>query len=245
MPLTQEHRAELLAATQATASAFLEDVYHIRELISNLYQPRGDIRRVSGILRRLLIDNDLKTIAAPRIGKLLLSAPDNSPIYKVTKSEKVVFYVSGGVQIFGIQFRGGLQPPPGIIFNEFDPDRIILLKIDNFLTQNVIFWKGTWISRKAVIKYIAHIGHGVHSGSPATEEERMLNEIRHKVVIGRRGDDIRISISEHEDLDLKKLAFSATPIDAILLEMFSAARFLVESQSIIDLENIIRAELQK
>jgi hypothetical protein len=47
-----------------------------------------------------------------------------------------------------------------------------------FLRQPVFFIHGKWITRNQVIKYVANIGSGVHSGTPQTEDEKRIASIR-------------------------------------------------------------------
>ena len=54
---TPEKRDELLRVTREAAAAFAQDMEHMREIIKRPIPDSGEIRRVSGTLRRLLIDN--------------------------------------------------------------------------------------------------------------------------------------------------------------------------------------------
>jgi hypothetical protein len=81
-PLTPEKRAELLAETRDAAVALLEDLEHIRMICGRDEPSRDELRRLSATLRRILIDSDLTKVAAPRLGRILLLAPDNKPLVK-------------------------------------------------------------------------------------------------------------------------------------------------------------------
>jgi hypothetical protein len=72
--MTPEIVKELKLATRDAAAAFVEDMPHIREVLNRVNPDRGELRRLSNPLRRLLIDNggDLRDIAAPRIGRFKL-----------------------------------------------------------------------------------------------------------------------------------------------------------------------------
>jgi hypothetical protein len=124
----------------------------------------------------------------------------------------------------------------------YDSDKIILLKISNFLSQRVIFWNGEWISRRDVVKYVANVAHGVHSGSAKTPVEQALADFRHHIMIGLRGgENVGIAIlPPNQQFDEAKLRFSASGIDGTLIELFAAARYLVESASVVELEKTIR-----
>jgi hypothetical protein len=82
MTLSKERRKSLLNTTRDAAIAFVEDMEHIRTLIAQEDISRADLRRLSATLRRLLVEGDISNIAAPRIGKIKLKAPNNNPVYK-------------------------------------------------------------------------------------------------------------------------------------------------------------------
>jgi hypothetical protein len=65
---------ELLNVTRGAAMALVEDLPHIREVVNRPDPDKGELRRLSNELRRLLIDNggDLRDVAAPRIGRFKL-----------------------------------------------------------------------------------------------------------------------------------------------------------------------------
>lgn len=245
MPLSPDHKETLRKSTKAAAAAFLEDIQHIRELIEKPDQARGEVRRASAILRRLLVEDDLAAIAAPRIGRIMLRAPDNNPAYRYISPETCDLFVSGGTRIFGLETRA-VTSAAGNGFNMkgFDPDRVSDLRINNFLTQRVLYWSGTWAARGAIIKYVANIAQGVHSGAPQTAMEKNLAEARHRVVLGRRGKDgIGIAFnSPQSKYDESKLEFSDDAIDLLLIEMFAAARYLCESPDVLALEAVVRKE---
>lgn len=60
MPLSPSHKEEMLAATRMAAAALLEDMQYIREVVERSEPSRGELRRLSGTLRRLLIYRDLQ-----------------------------------------------------------------------------------------------------------------------------------------------------------------------------------------
>jgi len=224
-----------------TAESFAEDVAHIRRLLVDLKVERGDIRRLSAILRRYLVEGTLGKIARPRIGKFKLRAPNNDPIYSAITADNTDVFISGGAHLFGFAFRAMCSAHPSVVFKNFDPDKDIELKLDRFLTQKVIFWRGVWISRNDVIKYIANVAEGVHSGSIRSETEHHLSAVRNKWVVGRRDDGSTGLAYRPDDVlwNQGKLAFSANAIDCVLVELFAAARFFVDSPSIIELQKAI------
>jgi len=54
---------------------------------------------------------------------------------------------------------------------------ILKLKINTFLAQDCLFTEGKTLKLIDVIKMVAHIKGGIHSGEPKTEEEHHLLEL--------------------------------------------------------------------
>src|SRR5664279_1875092 len=81
---SDEDKKAAIRATHDAAWAMVEDLQHMRALLSKRDPAPDDVRRISVELRRILIDSggDLRKIAPPRIGKVKLTAPDNAPIVK-------------------------------------------------------------------------------------------------------------------------------------------------------------------
>jgi hypothetical protein len=94
----------MLAGTKEKAAAFLDDVQYLRGLLINPNRSLGDLRRASSVLRRLLIESDIMAVAAPRIGRILFSAPTNRH-YDLGKQRAAIFFACGGIKVFGIEFK--------------------------------------------------------------------------------------------------------------------------------------------
>ncbi|RUU12483.1 hypothetical protein EOD23_07340 [Mesorhizobium sp. USDA-HM6] len=245
MPLDPELRIQLLATTRPAAEAMIEDLQHIRGLIAKVDQSRDELRRMSAILRRLLVDGDLSAIAAPRVGKVTIASPDNTVFYKAISPENTHFFLSGGAHIFGLAIRGAAATVPSIGVINYDPERTVPLRIDNFLSQRVLFWKGDWVNRGEIIKYVANLAAGVHSGTPQTPKEKLIADARHQLVIGLRDGSIGMAIRPADQAyDESKMEMTGGAVDLTLIELFAAARYLVESADVVGLEDSIRAEIR-
>jgi hypothetical protein len=58
MSITPKNNHELILATREAAAAFVEDIPHVREVVNRANADRGELRRLSNVLRRLLlVDN--------------------------------------------------------------------------------------------------------------------------------------------------------------------------------------------
>lgn len=249
-----DHQEELQARTRSAAVALIEDLQHIRGLLDEDNPSPGEFRRLSVTLRRILLQRDLAIVAAPRIGRIKLIAPDNKPaVRSSTEKNPIPFFGSAGVKAFGIEFRAhlidkGAKPRT---FREFDPDRTVELRVDNFIAQPVLCLHGEWFTRANVIEYVANVASGAHSGSPATAPARKremfskIARIRQAVTIWIEDGTCKISAN----LDVvgnKVIPFKYAPdaIDVTGLEIMAAARFLVESPDTKTLEAAISEELK-
>jgi len=246
LALSPERQIALLASTHEMAVAFLEDIKHVRETVARLDPERGELRRLSAVLRRWLIDGDLKLIAVPRIGKMLLLAPDNKPLIKSNKLIPFPFCESGGAVLFGLWVRAGMAERADISrqLPDFDPERTVDLIIDSFLSQPVLWLEGKEVSRRAVIKFVANVASGVHSDTAQTDEEKLVDRLRHAANV--RLDEGIPTFSFHPNVVVSpNLEFKVDPlrIDCVLAEMLTAASFLARSKSVSDLEEVIRREL--
>ena len=249
--MTPELRQQLIDGSREAGVAFVEDLEHIRRILGSDDPDKGDVRRLSGVLRRLLIDagGDLPRIAAPRVGRLTLVAPDNQPVYVATRNRHTGFFGSGGVSVFGNPFRAALldDAPPPLVLNGFNPDRRIPLAFEGFVGQKVLYLKGEWVARKDVIKYMAHVASGVHSGVAKEPVERTIACIRHAMKYDLASPDTLNVFFNPKVLDTTDLPFRFDPnaLDPVLIEVLATAQFLTDSQDVISLETMLRKEFEK
>lgn len=210
---------------------------------------------MSNELRRILIDNggDLEKVAAPRIGKVMLRMPDNGPHYRAGWATHVGFFGSAGINIFGVDIRAAtmflgttkMPPLPG-----FHPSKMVEATCDQFMSQSVLCLNNKWASRREAIRYIAHVSHGVHSGTAKEENEKLLGEIRVAAFYAQPYKDkpsMRLDIAFARITTGKpspKFKFLPGAIDPVLVELLATARFLSESPKILELEAAIKAEIE-
>jgi hypothetical protein len=249
MAMTPEVRADLLVATREAAIAFIEDMPHIREILKRTDPDRGEVRRLSGTLRRLLIDNggDLRDISAPRTGRLMYSMPDNKPVYNAAKKKPYEFFGSAGVAAFGVHWRAAAfeQGSSAQPLEDFDPDRRILLPMDNFLSQQIPCLNGKWITRRDAIKYMANIASGVHSGYAKEEIEKTIARIRRSVSYTATPTmNIRFNVDALYPTE-PPFRYEPDSLDPVLIEVLATAHFLATSPDLETLELNIHEELKQ
>ena len=244
--LSNSERLERRAETRELAAALVEDLAYYREVLDRPEQSPAELRRLSGSLRRVLLDGDIAIAASPRTGKLTLRLPDNRPIYDWVNERNTRTFLSLGMPAFGLVVRAVCDmagPHPAI-----NLDAVGYGRLDGFLSQRVVFHAGRWITRRAVLKYIAYIKHGVHSGMPVTkgvEDTHVLNRVRHHMHMSIRNGHPAIAFnpSPPEPFDPEQFNYAPAAVDCVLLEMLAAVEYVVKSEHVIELEAVIRDEL--
>lgn len=245
MPLQPEQREIMLANTRGAAIALIEDLGHVRETLAKPEPSAGEVRRLSSILRRLLVEDDLRAVAAPRVGRVNILAQDNNPIYRSCRSAPYALHATAGASIFGLYLlhisidRG--NPVRDLSGFSEEPTR---LSLDTFLTQKVICLDGAWASRRAAIKFVANVASGVHSNTPETDEERLLARVRQIAHVSILDGDPRIVFDQEAfENGTPKPFYDPKALDPLLIEMFASANFLTRSPEVQALESAIRSEL--
>jgi hypothetical protein len=251
--LSPEQRDRLLLSTRPAAAALVDDLSYIRDLLTRLLHAKdvgslpGEVRRLSATIRRLLVERDLTIVAAPRIGRFFFDAPDIKRIIKGEGKIPFAFFASGGAELFGISVKcmileeGNFQRD----FADFDPDKSIKLQLDGFLSQPVLCLDGQWIRRGSIIKYVANVASGVHSGLPREPEDAIINNIRRHGLYSVRNGEVRFGLDGGPLLSLPSNTFVYRPdnIDPVLVELISAAHYVAKSEDTDRLEAIIAEEL--
>jgi hypothetical protein len=254
MVLSDDAKKAMIHATRDTAAAMIDDLQHMREVIAKTEPTPGDIRRLSNPLRRILLDNggDLRKIAPPRIGKLELLVPDIRPLIKSGEKVPYNLFSAGLAEVLGMSLDALMMPVrqvPGYV-----PERVISVRLDGFLSQRIICFNNVWISRADVIKYVANVGHGVHSGDPREPKHELIKIIRHIATVHMDDSGVFTMTFDQQllrstdpkpqpstDTD-KPLAINKSAMDIVLIQLMSAIRYLTTSPDILRLEEIIRQE---
>lgn len=255
MPISSELQKERVEATQEMAAALLEDLQHTREITSQLDPERGALRRLSGILSRILLERDLSNVAAPRTARVHIRCPDNKEFYRHTRKRNLPLFCSGGATAFGVFQRAlivneGSKPLsiPGL-----DMEATVDLRVDNFVQQDVLCLNGQWANRQDVILYIRHVGFGVHSGKPTERQAAkfsIVQKIRHcvhmaKTTVPETGEpaaSISVNMAAVAGND-QKFSYQPAGIDPVLFELLCMGNFVCSSPDVLSLEASIRQEL--
>lgn len=242
-------KAELILATKEDAIALVEDYEHLTQIVGKTETKPTDLRHASAILRRWLVEKQLVAVANPRVGRIYLEAIDNNPVYRDERKGVIHSFVSGGAPVHGVYIAAGMQNAGNrpVSIPDYHPDTLMTVNVDTFLRQRVIYTEATWVTRLQVIKFVANVAHGVHSGKVKEDWEGLLDRFR-----------LAISVSVETGLDGKTMPTIAwsegTPgqgrfpekydprkVNGVLLELLATIRFLVRSSDVEKLIDSIRA----
>lgn len=253
--LTPEKIAELKAGSQEAAAAFIEDIPHVREIVTKESPSRAEIRRLSGILRRLLVERDIAAVSDPRLGKVKLIGPDNASAYKAEKKRPFLFYLTGGGKVLGwsgsiyaLEAQRQFFPFSNtVVMPEIAHGTTMEMRLDTFLNQRVICYRGEWASRNDVITYVANVASGVHSGTPKPSHPKheLLARARCAAYLKKQPDGtLHLELFPRGiDFDESSFKYSPEAFDLVFVELVSAAAFLVQSPFVAELEKLVRSEL--
>ncbi len=214
-----------------------EDLVHLSELCDSTDTKNSEIRNSVHILRRLLIYGDLQKSASARKYQLLIDAPDLKSYIKAARYNLIEFYQAGGANVLGIyvaysMISKGTSHRLSRIMKESHPDSKIQLNIQSFLRQKCFWFKGKFVTREDVIKYVANKAGNAHFDRKDREE--VIDRIRSAVQISLSDDDIPTFGFNIDVLDDREFSFDPNPknIDPIFIEVVATAKFLTESPAI-------------
>lgn len=262
MSSSPKDRQQRKAETKQAAAAFLDDIAHLRAIVKSDAPDPTLIRLSSNVLRRLLYNRELDLVAAPRIGKFHLLAPDHDEHAIARRDVDVVLFQSGSpllfpmLQGFRVEFAktNTEQGTMGVTTpwkekNPFDPNTK-LVRLDGFLSQRVICFRSQWANRREVIGYAAVCASGVHSKPPTKSVELMLARARFALRFTKQGDEPAAQLDfdvignpHHPPPEPVDFTYDQNRIDLVMVELLAASYYLCASPDVAKLETVIRAEL--
>lgn len=245
--MDEQKLIELKVETVEEAAALLEDLAHLRGVLSKSEPTRAELRNVSITLRRLLSQNErLKHIALPRVGNIKIPMPDNSPFYRESRKRSYQLFLSGGATIFGLSMaaillmRGGQRIDAA---RDYKPGTLKPQRLITFVRQPVICFNNTWVTRKQVIEYVANVMNVAHSDNPAKkdDDDYILDRVRQFGSL-KSGHGLTINVDAAKPITLP-FVYDPDSVDVVLFELLSAVDFLVNAPDVQRLEEYIRGEL--
>jgi hypothetical protein len=251
MPLlSPDDRARLITGTRGAALALVEDLDYFNKVLARPNPDRGELRRLSGALRRILIDKDILQIATPRIGRLYFQINDTDCLVPGFGQATDALYLNGAeISYFGMTMSKLVMVHVSMedAVDKAGNKKIVDVDLDGFLGQKVIFFRGEWFSRRSLLRYVAYSAHGLHSGGPQTKKDKenapKIERLRMAVSYNEKGVhvDDRHVIHGVPAAD-RPFPFSKDSVDVVLLELLATLRYLVNSPKVIELVSIITSE---
>ena len=238
--------------TRNAALVLCDDLAHIRNIVSDTNVSASEIRRISALLRRMLIEGEIFKIAGPRIGKISIMSPDFDDIDLITPNANLHYLLIDNFYIFGSEFsiiymitnkNDDAQIQTGI---QEGLHELSSKKLSHFLKQKIAYYNGNWLNRSDFIKYVANIGHAVHSLNATDEKLQLIGSMRNRLKILREFDEkTNDPITTFESIIgdynavLSDIHFNPNQIDIALLCLLSTCNCLVNSPDIKRLEQSI------
>lgn len=155
-------------------------------------------------------------------------------LYVAARRQEIGQFYSGHATVFGIRLLSVVNYSSTDGSPSFDPSKQIDLPIDTFLKQRVICLGGEWVTRSEVIKYIANVAQGVHSGSARSPADNLVRKMRSRLSVALKDNIPNINLSS-SGLHEPDLALDRSGVDCGLIELLAAAGFVVNSPDVITL----------
>lgn len=224
-----------------------EDLAHLAKLWDTSDTKNADIRNSVHILRRLLIYGDLQKSANSRKFELVIDAPDLKPYIKASRYGLVEFYQAGGANVLGVYVSGsmvskGQSHRLGRIMKEHHPDKVVQLNIQSFLRQQCFSFKGEFVTREDVIKYVANKAGNAHFDRKGRDV--VIDRIRGACQICLTEDGMPSLGFNIDAIENDNFSFNPSPknIDPIFIEVAATAKYLTESKRIQEYCGIVKSE---
>lgn len=172
-------------------------------------------------------------------------------MYAALSKDNCQMFASLGVTVHGFYVHALTARAAGVTaaVPEHDPNAYATGDLGGFLKQRVIFSEGAWVTRGEVIKYVANIKDGVHSGSGGKKD---LDHVRGPLEYARRRARIKgahagINFNMVEPsagaFDPNDFKYDAAALDVVLLELLATVQLVLRSPDVKALEEYIRNEL--
>lgn len=240
--LTEEKRLKLIEETRQAAFALADDLAFIRKLLAQNDLSPGDIRRMSAQLRRFLVDGDLRRVAAPRVGRLYIKAPQLKPLHHANERSPITIAFGGFLDFPSMKLAHMVVSQQRIDGFE-DPEETVDLLIDQFCAQRVICLQGKWVTRQEVVKYIANTASGVHSDAAKEPSHKLLEELTGYagLRLSNGGATLEMNIEAIKDAP-QPWQFDRERVSLALAQVMSTAQYLERSPTVLALEKVIASE---
>lgn len=249
--MASKSREQRVADSRDAAIAVVEDFDYLKILSETAETSPVGLRHASSIVRRWLVDGTLQRVSSPRIDRIKVRVVDNNPVYCLSQTGKIRVFVSGGALVHGVEIlrimdSNGRNPPPT---DSFYSCNLINLQLKDFIKQRVIYTQGEWLTRSQVVKFVANVDHGVHSGRSDDHWKKLLSNFRFQVSVqletgpdGNPAPSIVAGVGAADEV-ISPQSYDPRKVNGVLLELLATIGFLISSPDVEHLIEVIRAEM--
>lgn len=229
----------------------LGDLVNFRRLRNIVNPTQDEVRLHASAVRKLLLEGVLPAAAGSRRMPVVFHVPDSLPLVRAARNNHVIGFTLAGLEIFGVEIAGSAVSRGAVAAaQDFDPSRLVPLKLDSFLKQTVAFSSGELLSRYDVIVYVANKIGGVHydpkpSSTLTDNKIRALGQLRRSLRVGIYDgiSQVQFSVQEGEDQS-EHFQYEPEFIDAVYLEFLASISFILNSPEVQTLQTAIVEELR-
>ncbi|MHB8404115.1 MAG: hypothetical protein ACYDCJ_01650 [Gammaproteobacteria bacterium] len=229
----------------------LGDLGNFMRLRNAINPTQDEVRLHAAAVRKLLLDGVLLAAAVSRRMPVVFHVPDSLPLVRAARNNHVIGFNLAGVEVFGIWIAGGAISRGQIsTAQNFDPSRLVKLKLESFLKQTVAFSGGEFLSRYDVIAYVANKVGGVHYDPSPTKKVpenkiRALGQLRRSLRMGIYNGipQVQFSVPNGEEQS-DHFRYEPEFIDAVYLEFLACISFILKSPEVQALQTAITEDLR-
>ena len=229
--------------THEQAIALVEDFARFRAVLASKSLSSSDVRGMAPHVRRLLIEDDLRKVADPRVGRLQITAPVIGPYVVQSASTPFRIFVTGGINVAGYMqemFVVRYGPGNGPLGPLGNPGDRMSLSLDRYLSQDALCFDGQWIRRRDIIKFVANYASSVHSKRAPSEVDQLLARMRNEFGMSSQGGAV-VTMPRPPALQ-GEYKHQPDQIDVAQYEMLCTVHHVLQSPDVHRLEASIRTE---
>lgn len=228
---------------------FFDDLSELRNIISSPQIDRRGGRRLSLLLRKILI-NGTASSCGQEFGKRIriLSTPE-LPSDEILHSSKAVFSYAPTISWKGASLSNLLivKGPRVPELNWGEGGKLI--SIEKFLSQRVMAWGPFSVRRCDTISYVANKMGGAHFDDKRSENlQNIIDHIRDRVSLFMEDCEFGIHIALENSLPngstRKLLIFNDSHLDIAMMDLYATGAHFLSSDSILELEECVKSALR-
>jgi hypothetical protein len=227
----------------------LDDLRYILGIGANEDPDPPELRRVSLVLRRLLLpgrgDDLLQRCAKHLNHKIIVPSRNYGTALDCLTQGKITFFQRGGASLWGVNYEGVVNGPAeetkGV---DFHSSPVCEIDLGAFRDEVVLGFYAKTISRTDVIEYMANKAGGGHFDVNRQAKHALLDQIREVLMLRRTPTGITIEI--HRDRYFKPsdlFTLKRDKIDPASAEILATCCWLAKSPSLGKLRSRLEEEL--